>query len=332
MINYNEGILRLKYTEFKKKHENGERFSVYLIDGEDAFFREKAWALIKDTLVSEPMLNLATFDGQDMDENQFIASLYQYPFMSEYRVTLVRDYYPKAEKIKGKLQEFITNPPSGEALVIINEKTHEAFKKYDNICHVECKREEAPIIVRWIKAKCTANGVAISDQTANLLAEYCLLDMTRISQETEKLIHYAFDKKVIERQDVDNNVHKDTEVKIYELTDAIGKKKFDVALSIISDMSDRNEPPIRILNSIYNYFRRLLLVAISDLRDSEIAEIFSIKEYAVKKAREQAKMFKKVALKKTVDMLIEIDYKIKAGYISQESSMWLAVFKIMTGE
>ena len=83
MLNYNEGILRLKYTEFKQKHENGERFSVYLIDGEDAFFRERACAMLKDTLVSEPMLNLATFDGQDMDENQFFASLYQYPFMSE---------------------------------------------------------------------------------------------------------------------------------------------------------------------------------------------------------------------------------------------------------
>ena len=72
------------------------------------------------------------------------------------------------------------------------------------------------------------------------------------------------------------------------------------------------------------------MVSISDSTYTEIAQIFAIKEFAVKKAREQAKMFKKVSLKKAVDLLIEYDYKIKAGYIGQENSMWLAIFKLMT--
>jgi dGTPase len=49
-------------------------------------------------------------------------------------------------------------------------------------------------------------------------------------------------------------VARDTEYKIYEMTDYIGKQKFDKALEILLDMLGKGEPPARIITSLYNYF------------------------------------------------------------------------------
>lgn len=319
----------MNYTEFKSKIENGETFSAYLIEGEDAFFRERAYSLLKSKFLNEPMLNLATFNGDEMDKSQFYASLYQYPFMSDKRLTVAFEFYPKQEEIKGQLSEFLNNPPDGDILIIINEKPSDVLKK-QKLCFVDCKKADSAIIVRWIKAKCNSSGIDIQLETANKLTEYALNDMSTVANETEKLINYCYDKKKIELSDLEEIVHKSNEFKIYEMTDAIAKKNFSLAITIIEDMLNRGENSIRVLNSVYNYFRKLLLFAISNQTNKELEEIFAMKEYAVIKTKSQAKLFKKVALKKAIDALTQADYKIKSGFIEQDKQMWLTIFKIMT--
>jgi DNA polymerase III delta subunit len=95
-------------------------------------------------------------------------------------------------------------------------------------------------------------------------------------------------------------------------------------------MTTKGEQPQRILSYVYNYFRRLLHVAISDLSDSEMAKSFGVKDFAVKKMKDQAKTFKKKALKSAVDMLADSEYMIKSGLASADDRMYLSVFKIMT--
>ena len=95
-------------------------------------------------------------------------------------------------------------------------------------------------------------------------------------------------------------------------------------------MLGKGETSQRILVAVYNYFRRLLHVAISDMSASDVAVSLGIKEFAVRKAKEQSEKFKKRSLKNTVDLLCDADYKIKSGLIDADESMWLTVFKIMT--
>ena len=52
------------FSELKKSLDSGERYSVYLLEGEDAYFRARAEELLKTALINEPYLNIATFDGE----------------------------------------------------------------------------------------------------------------------------------------------------------------------------------------------------------------------------------------------------------------------------
>ncbi len=319
----------MKYVEFKSELENGKEFAVYLFEGEDAFFRESGVSLLKEKFISEPELNLLNIDA-DCSVDQLISSLEGYPFMSKKRMAIIREFYPKQEFFDDGFSAYLENPFFENILVIINEKSYDLLKKHPNICFVECSKADTILLVKWIKAQCSISNINIDAETAKTLSEFCLSDMTRIKAETDKLISYIGKGGTITLQDVKKMVEQDMEYKIYELTDHVAKKNFLNALSIIKDMTKKGEPSQKILTFIYNYFRRLLHVSISDLNDKELAKAFNVKEYAVTKIKQQSKMFKKRALKSAVDALCDADYKIKSGIFDADDYAYLTIFKIMT--
>ena len=319
----------MKYLEFKNELENGKEYAVYLFEGEDAFFRESGVSLLKRTFVSEPELNFAYLDN-DCDLGQLLVSLEGYPFMSKKRMTLIREFYPKQDILKKGLKDYLDNPCPDSIFVIVNEQTSDTLKKFDCVCVVDCSKADPALLIRWVRGECSRANVEIDGQTASLLIDYCLSDMTRIKTETDKLVCYVGGGGRITMQDVTDMVARDMEYKVYELTDYISKSQFDKSLLVIKDMTTKGEQPQRILSYVYNYFRRLLHVAISDLSDSEMAKSFGVKEFAVKKMKDQAKTFKKKALKSAVDMLADSEYMIKSGLANADDRMYLSVFKIMT--
>ena len=321
----------MKYVEFKNELQSGKEFAVYLLEGEDAFFRESGVALLKDKFISEPELNLVNLDA-DCSVTQLISSLEGYPFMSRKRMTIVREFYPKQDFFNGGFKSYLENPFLESVLVIINEKPCDALKKYQSVCVVECAKADTQLLIKWVKARCSQSNVNIDGQTAKTLVEFCLSDMTRIKTETDKIISYIGNGSEITLQDVFDMVEQDVEYKVYELTDYVAKKDFLKALSVIKDMTNKGEPSQRILSYIYNYFRRLLHVAISDMPDIEKAKAFGVKEYAVTKMKQQSAMFKKRALKNAVDVLCDADYKIKNGLFDADDYAYLTIFKIMTEE
>lgn len=318
----------MQFTELKKSLESGQTFSVYVLEGEDAYFRRSALETIKSALVSEPAFNVATFEG-GADAEDINASLVAVPLLSRFRLTVVNEYYPKTEELKKTVGGFCASGVKSSILVIVNERVYEGFKKIPEICSVNCGKAETPLIMRWIKATAKNAGVSAEDAVLRTIAEYCLSDMTRVKSETEKLIAYAGAGGEITAEAVDLLVHRDAEYKIYEMTEHIAKKRFDLALTVVEDMLEKGDSSQRILVSLSNYFRRLLFVAISDKSYAETAAFLGIKEYAVKKAAEQARSFRVRALKKAVDELNDADYAVKSGKIDADTAMWINLFKIM---
>ncbi len=319
----------MKYIEFKNELENGKEFAVYLFEGEDAFFRESGISLLKNKFITQPELNLVNIDA-DCSVAQLISSLEGYPFMSKKRMTIIHEFYPKQDFFSNGLKDYLENPFLESILVVVNEKPCDSLKKFSSVCFVECSKADTSLLVKWIKAHCSRSGINIDAETAKLITEFCLSDMTRIKSETDKLISYVGNGGTISLTDVRNMVEQDMEYKVYELTDCVAKKNFLNAMSIIKDMTNKGEPMQRILSYIYNYFRRLLHVSISDMQDAEIAKAFNVKEYAITKIKQQAKMFKKRALKNAVDAFSDADYNIKNGSFDADDYSFLTIFKVMT--
>ena len=319
----------MEYAEFRRSL-NKEVMPVYLFEGEEVYLFETGLKAITDLCVTSPEINAVTLQGDGLTPEALLPLVSALPFLSQKRVVAVRDYYPKSSVLSGALSPLMRGDFSDTVFVIMNQKSCDALKKIKTVTVVSCGRQDAATLSKWAIKRAESAGKKLSVTAANLLVTYTLLDMIKIANEVDKLICYVGDADEITEADIENAVTKDSEYKIYELTDSIGKKNYEKALKILNDMIYGGEQPQKLLSNVYFYMRRLFDVAISDKPDSELSKIFGVKEFAIKKAREQAKMFKLKKLKKTVDALADYDYMAKSGGLDFGSALNLAIFNLTT--
>ena len=256
--------MSVDYNGFEKDLIDGKRYNIYLFEGDDAYFGAHGLSFLKGMLVTEPSLNYAEFDGK-ADVAEIINSVNMYPFMSDYRLTMVEEFYPTKDEMKILSKEF-QNPNERGIFVIINQKANADLKKLPNVCIIDCAKWQQNEVNRWIKKRCASNGVAIDGTATERISEYCLCEMFRVYNETEKLCAYVGKDGIITEKVVNELVWRDNEYKIYEMTDYVCRRKFDKALEVISDMLSKGEATQRLSVSLYNHYRRMLHVAISGER------------------------------------------------------------------
>lgn len=304
---------------------------IYLLEGEEVFFRERAEDLIKSVAVQEPQLNFATFDGSFVKQgtDNLLSLLSSCPFMSEKRAITLREWYPTAQDLKDKaLKSYFDNPYDTSVLIIDNSKKCEALKKISSVTLVDCQKGSLDLISKYIRSKCSKENLIISSTTCKLIAEFCLYDMTRINGEVDKLISYKAGDAEITKTDVENMVTKTSDYKIYEMVSYIASKNYDSAYKILEDLNSSSDKQM-LFASLYYHFRRMFFVSMSNKNDSDLAVILGVKEYAVTMARRQARDFPPKRLKKIMDKLSECEKSFKSGKITFDGAFVYAVFSVL---
>ena len=321
----------MKYGELKKSLINGVD-PVYILSGSDDFLRNYAVRLIKEKCVSLPEINFLSADGENMTAESFEAvytSLKTFPFLSDKRMVVLKEYYPTADELrKNGLLSYLKDPVETTVLVINNRKESRSFEKAEGATRVDCN-PEMPLCISWIFGEAKKSGLKISAAVAEKIAEYCLLDFTKINGETQKLIDYCAGDGEITLSAVNEIVHKDGEYRIYEMVESISAGKTEEAYGILADLIAKNESEQKLFISIYSHFRRMLHVAVSDAKNSELAEVLGVKEYSVKMTRQQAKKFSAGRIKRICDKFSEYDEKFKKGDSSLSAVLWKGVFYAM---
>lgn len=306
---------------------------VYLIEGEDAYLREVAVKTLKDKFLTSPELNLNIFEGSYVKSSpdEMVDALMQYPFMSEKRVVIVRDYNPSATDLKNKaLLNYFASPVETSLLIIVNNSTSEALKKINCITVVDCGKANMATVVRYIQGTLKRNNLIITTKNAELLAEYCKLEMTKISGEVEKLIAFCYGEAEVTADAIEELVIKENDYQIYELTEQVARKNSARAYSILADMLSKSNDHQRIFTALYYHFRKLFFCSVSNKSTTALAKELGVKsEYALKKLIEQSKRFTPKKLKQTIDMFVKYDADFKSGKISIASALNLAMGKIM---
>ena len=324
----------MKFKDLKKSlSETLER--IYLVEGEDAFLRDTAVRLIKQKALQEPDLNLTNLYGQDIkaDPEQLLTATESYPFLSERRYVVLRDYYPNATELKNKaIKKVFLDPSETTVLIIVNEQKCENLKKLDTVTFVDCYKAEEEVIVSYLKRRALDEGVLITNGAIKLVLEYSNMDMTRISGEIEKLITFVGKNAEITEETVDLLVSKSQDFQVYELTEAIGKRDYGKSFEILSELLNKNQDKQRLFISVYYHFRRLLHVAVSGATNQELATALETKDFVIKKAREQAKRFTPKRLKQICDKLSYYDGAFKSGELSVDTALWNSILNTMVNE
>ncbi len=314
----------MKYTELKNDIKQGAR-SIYLLEGDDAYFRMKGEEMIKSSFLQIPELNFSSFDGETLKGGaltSLTSAIESFPFMSEKRIIKVSELHPSESEYENYLKKTFENFPSSCILIIVNAESKKGVDLKRKACvgFFDCNRADEETVAKWVYLTFKRAGITAPVDVCSAIAGYCLCNMSRVALEVEKLIDYK-KEGTLTREEADALVFKDADYRIYEMTNAVSRKNYGKFMEIQSELCRKNGDEASVLSGLFSYFKNLLTVLSSDESDATIAKLLKKKEYAVMKDREQARAIGSGRLKKYVEAVYSALSDIKSGLLSPQSAL-----------
>ncbi|MBQ9792709.1 MAG: DNA polymerase III subunit delta [Clostridia bacterium] len=320
--------------KFEELYNNANNLkSCYIINGGESFLTTTALKLIEDALkISLPDFNKVIFSDEGYKTASDIVSACQVaPFGDEKRLVVVYDYLNKKNESERKVfLKYFENPCQTTCLVFFSTNKSEFFTSIEGkIESIDCDKVSNDFLKTWVKKQIQEKDIKISDSTLNKLLDYCNYSITKLDTELNKLKTIYSSQQEITDSDIENNVTKDIEYIIFDLTNAICQKDNDKVYSLIDVMLKNKEQPINIIATISNHFRRLFLIARSEFSSVEMAKLLNVKEYAITKYRQQAQNFGQRALKTIYDKCIEVEFMAKNGGMEAHNAVNFLIANIL---
>ncbi len=314
----------MKYTELKDSIKDGAQ-KIYLLEGEDAYFRLNGEEMIKKAFLEMPELNYTVFEGENLKGSalsELVAAVKNYPFMAEKRIIKVTDLYPSESEFETYLKPLFDDFPPTSVLIIVNVggKRGVDLKRKKAVTFVDCSKAEPETVARWVYITLKRAGIVCSVASSENIAAYCLYNMSRVSVEVQKLIDYKGQGELTQAE-IDELVYKDADYRIYEMTNAVARRDFTKYCAVSADLRSKGFDEISVLNGLFSYFRNLLSALSSPLSDGKYAAENGMKEYAVKKTREQASQIGANNLKNYVNLFYKSIADVKCGVITPLSAL-----------
>ena len=255
-------------TALKHDLRDGAPGRLYLFHGEEAYLREYYVGRLKQALLPPGLedFNLHTAQGKDCSAEWIEQAVDCLPMMSQRTLVLVTDFdlYGQGETARNKLAALFSALPDYCCLVFVYDllpykadgrsKLAAALKAHGSV--VDFQRQSQGDLADWIARRFQAAGHSIAGEDARYLIFLCGELMTNLAGEIGKIAAYAPGQRVT-RADIDAVAIPQVEAIVFQMTDAIARKDFNRAASVLADLLHSQEPPLRILATMGKYFRQL---------------------------------------------------------------------------
>ena len=143
-------------------------------------------------------------------------------------------------------------------------------------------------LVAWVGRHIEHNGATASAEVCALIIDRCGRDMFNLATETDKLAFYVLSqgRQEVTSEDVINVAIPVAEFDTFALSNAIGARRRDEALEILSDMKRRRLDPIIIFGEINKTVSEMFSIALlraEGLTQMEISSALNMNDFRVGK-------------------------------------------------
>lgn len=322
----------MKYEDFLQTI-NKDVLPFYMINGGESYLTTNALKEIEKALnISYPDFNKVIIGDDSFKSAQdIVANCQVSPFCDERRLIVVYDYMGKKNENDRKVfLKYFERPNHTTCLVFFTTVKSEFFTTFESKANIiDCSNVSTGLIKSIILEKVKSEQLNITTDALNKLFEYSNYSITKIDVELDKLKSLKVSSNYqITEKDVENNVSKDIEYVVFDLTNAICLRQTDKVYTLVDTMLRNKEQPVSIISTISNHFRRLFYVARSEFDKKELSELLGIKEFAIVKYKEQAVNFSQKRLKEIFDMCIEVEYMAKNGKMEGKNGISFLISNI----
>src|SRR5438034_7009588 len=336
----------------------------YVFVGDEAFFRKRCRDAILEHLVAPDALDFGVFEF-DLSETSLTEVLDRArtpSLMAPFQVFFVRGVKTlfgrgSNEEKLAAIEAYCKDPNPDAVLIFVADhisipadvrrmdltdkeryqRIRETMGEYCGI--VELARVEEGEAVRWIGEYCATRDVKIEPDGARELVDALGGDMMMISNELEKLILYAGDKKRITLGDVETMVLAAKQRSLYELTDAISAKDRVRALEVLDAILSTGEGEEAAIGHLYmlaKTFRQMLVILERNVRDQTMLSAalwhgFRVPPFAAHDVTEQARQYtSKRELTRAIRLVAKADLALRSNPPSKRLVLEKLVFDLTT--
>lgn len=292
----------------------------YLLESIDTtLLDKKIEKIIKDNDFSS-----ASISSYDLDEvllENALEDLDTYSFLTSKKVIIIKNIdsikYDDFKNDLDHLFKYLSNPIEDNLLIIMGHHFNgnsKIIKELKKLCKYELIEVNSKA---FIKNK--LKDYTINQSTINLIDELCLGDITKISNECDKLINYKYNEKIITNEDVNLLVCKkldDPKDLTFAFSRSLALKDKKNALSEFRKLLKYNFEPFMLIGLLASQIRIIYQVKIleNNRSDKDIASILDEKsDYRIKKTRELTRLYSESDLLNLMIKLSNIDYLLKTS-------------------
>lgn len=281
----------MEFNQLIRDIRNKIYHPIYLLTGDEEFFIDEISDLIEESVLeeSEKEFNQTVIYGIDSDVLTIESMAKRYPMMAAYNVIIVKE----AQSLK-KIEELVNyaKNPSPTTILVLNHK-HKSidgrsqFSKIVKEKHILFKSKKLydNEVTAWIEQYVKAQGYNISPKAVAMFKESVGDQLSRVSNELDKVMLNLPSGAVIDDKVVEANVGLSKDYNVFELTNAIGRRDILKANQIAFHFgkNEKNYPLQLVLPTIYRFFSHILLYhANKGKQDRELASLIGINFYFLK--------------------------------------------------
>ncbi len=253
---------------------------VYFLQGEEPYYIDLVADLLEKHVLQEHEkgFNQVVLYGKDTDVAGILGQAKRFPMMAERSVVIVKEAQAVADLESDKawpfLEAYLLRPLQSTVLVFCyKHKTLDARRKLGKLLAGD-KKTPAPAgtvlltskklydnqVAGWLTAYVRSKGQQITPQATSMLAEYIGGELSRLTNEVDKMLLNLLPGHAIDEDLVQRMVGISKEYNIFELQTALIRRDVLKANRILLyfEANPKNNPLIPNLTLLFNYFSRLL--------------------------------------------------------------------------
>ncbi len=258
-MNYKEIIKQIKKKDYRP---------IYFLHGEEAFFLDKISDCIEDTVLTEAQRSFdqTIFYGKDSDYKAVVDTARRYPMLSTHQVVIVKE----AQDMKSltELLAYVEKPTKTTILVLVHKhkKLDMRSKFAKAISQHAFVFEGAKIYdnqaADWVSGYLTEHGLNIRPEGASLIAEYLGTDLSKISNELDKLALNVPKGATVTTELIEKNIGISKDYNVFELQKALGARDVLKANRIVQNFASnpRKNPFVVVVSSLFSYFSKIYML------------------------------------------------------------------------
>ncbi|TXF79260.1 DNA polymerase III subunit delta [Chryseobacterium sp.] len=328
-----------------KNIKNKEFLPIYFFHGEEPYFMDAAVKSFENDVLTEDekAFNQTVVYGKDTTFSEVLSLARQFPMMGDRQVIILKEAQEirMTDKEAEALKIYAENPVDSTLLVIAHKyKKADSRKSFAKILSKnkmlfvsdKLKDYEVP---KWIDQELRTTGLKAKPNIPALLSEYLGTDLSRISNELNKLRMILKDGEILDEKIIETHIGISKDFNVFELIKALGRKDEANAFKIAHFIgkSPKNNPFVMMIGNLYNFFSNLIIYHTSVGQSPQtMAAAMGINPYFIKDFAEAARFYNLKHCTRIISILREIDLKNKGlGAVNTDESELLTemVFKIL---